>query len=199
MSGRRAVFLDRDGVINRDTGYTHRIDDFVFMDGIFDFARKCRQLNFELVVVTNQAGIARGYYTEQDFHTLTAWVESRFREEGAPLTATYYCPYHPDGIAPYRQQSSMRKPNPGMLYAAAQEHAIDLGSSIIVGDQETDAMAGHTAGLAGIVLFGRSVLPEGSAAQVAISNHSALIKWIDAFGPSQAAHMAGSDGKARGN
>ena len=144
----RAVFLDRDGVINLDTGYPWRISDIIFKDGIFDFCRAAIAQGFRLIVVTNQAGIGRGFYTESDFRRLTRWMSARFEQEAAPLTAVYYCPYHPCGaLDRYRRESYDRKPNPGMLLKAARAHAIALGQSMIVGDRESDMEAGYRAGL----------------------------------------------------
>ena len=144
----RALFLDRDGVINHDTGYLWRISDFVFKDGIFDLCRLAVAHRYRLIVVTNQAGIGRGLYSEGDFHRLTAWMRRRFELEAAPLTAVYYCPFHgQQGIGIYRKDSFDRKPNPGMLLKAARDHAIALAYSAIVGDKESDMEAGYRAGV----------------------------------------------------
>jgi D-glycero-D-manno-heptose 1,7-bisphosphate phosphatase len=149
-----ALFLDRDGVINVDHGYVHRVEYFEFIDGIFELCRAARASGCKLVVVTNQAGIARGLYSEAQFHTLTAWMKQRFAEEGAPLDGVYFCPTHPSaGIGKYRVDSSFRKPGPGMLLQAARELDIDLARSIIVGDKASDMAAGAAAGLARLVLF----------------------------------------------
>lgn len=151
---RRALFLDRDGVINVDHGYVHRSEDFEFIEGIFDLCRYAHAQGWLLVVVTNQAGIARGMYTEETFHELTRWMLARFAAEGAPITAVYYCPTHPTaGEGDYRRESFRRKPNPGMLLEAAQDHGIDLASSVLVGDKGSDIEAGHSAGVGTCVLF----------------------------------------------
>ncbi len=143
----RALFLDRDGVINQDIGYLHRIQDCEFMPGIFDFCRKYTQNGYKLVVVTNQAGIAKGKYTEQDYKLLTEFIHNKFKDMGCEIMAEYYCPYHIDGMPPYNRNSFYRKPNPGMILRAAKEHDINLGNSVLIGDNETDILAGSRAGV----------------------------------------------------
>jgi D-glycero-D-manno-heptose 1,7-bisphosphate phosphatase len=91
MSGRQALFLDRDGIINEDRGYVYRVDDFAFMPGIFDLCRRAQSLGLALVVVTNQAGIGRGYYTEEDFHVLSQWMGDRFADQGINIDAVEFC------------------------------------------------------------------------------------------------------------
>lgn len=143
----RALFLDRDGVINHDSGYLHKIADCRFMPGIFDFCREYSQNGYKLIVVTNQAGIAKGKYTEQDYKLLTEFIHSRFKQMGCEITAEYYCPYHIDGIAPYNRNSFYRKPNPGMILRGAKEHNINLPASHLIGDNENDILAGRAAGV----------------------------------------------------
>lgn len=148
VCGKHALFLDRDGVINHDAGYTSSTENFRFIDGIFDLCRAARRSGYLLIVVTNQAGIGRGYYSEQDFLTLTAWMRERFEAEGAPVTDVFYCPYHPEyGVGHYKQDSIDRKPNPGMLLRAAEKHGLDLGRSIMIGDKDSDMKAASQAGV----------------------------------------------------
>ena len=142
----RALFLDCDGVINRDSGYTHRWEDFVFIDGIFDLSRAACERGYRLMVVTNQAGIGRGLYAEKEFLSLTERMCERFAEEGAMIDKVYYDPTHPEhGIGEYRRISPMRKPNPGMLLAAADEFGLSLPHSILIGDKISDLQAGIAA------------------------------------------------------
>lgn len=149
LAAKRALFLDRDGVIHVDRGYVHRIEDVEYIDGIFDLARAAVSLDLILVVVTNQAGIGRGYYSESDFFQLMVEIRKRFEDERAPLSAVYHCPHHPEhGIGAYQFDCQSRKPNPGMLLKAAREHRIFLGGSALLGDRETDMIAGARAGLA---------------------------------------------------
>lgn len=143
-----ALFLDRDGVINVDHGYVHRSEHFEFVPGIFELCGVAAGRGHPIVVVTNQAGIGRGYYTEADFERLTDWMHHRFHDAGVPLTAVYFCPFHPTaGVGAYRVDSPFRKPGPGMILQAAQDHALDLARSALVGDKDSDIQAGRAAGI----------------------------------------------------
>jgi len=144
----KAMFLDRDGVINEDLGYVYKHDDFRFIDGIFKFCRTAREMGYLLIVTTNQAGIARGYYTEDDFDRLNEWMLGEFAVQGVQVDKVYYCPYCPDnGIGEYRRESNERKPSPGMLLKARDEFDIDLAQSVLVGDKDSDIEAGRRAGV----------------------------------------------------
>jgi len=145
---RPALFLDRDGVINIDHGYVHMPENFSFIEGIFDIVSFANHAGYLVVVVTNQAGVGRGYYTEEQFYALTRWMVARFSERGGQIDAVYFCPYHPEqGIGDYRRESSFRKPAPGMLLQAKMDLGIDLERSIIIGDRLTDMIAGRAAGV----------------------------------------------------
>jgi len=145
---RPALFLDRDGVINVDHAYVHRQEHFEFIDGIFDLCRLAKKLGFAIFVVTNQAGIGRGYYSEEDFRRLTEWMCGIFTSEGICIDKVYYCPFHQEhGIGDYKIDSPLRKPNPGMILQAIEEFNIDPTRSILVGDRATDIQAGTTAGV----------------------------------------------------
>lgn len=177
----RALFLDRDGVINLDHGYVYRQDEFTFIPGIFDACRLARDQGFTIVVVTNQAGIGRNYYTEEDFETLTRWMKERFLEEGITVAAVYYCPHHPEaGIGRYRQESFDRKPNPGMLLRAKSDLGIDLTHSILIGDKESDIEAAKRAGIGISIRFG--TLPDGEVTQADLraQNHGDVCSFLDA-------------------
>ena len=150
----RALFMDRDGVINQEIGYLHKIRDCKFMPGIFGVCRAFKQHGYKLIVVTNQAGIAKSKYTEQDYKILTEYIHSEFYKHDCEITAEYYCPYHIDGFPPYNRNSFYRKPNPGMILRAAKEHNINLEKSVLIGDQETDIMAGLNAGIMHNILLG---------------------------------------------
>src|SRR5580704_15827703 len=143
ITGRnKALFLDRDGVINVERGYVHHRESFEFIPGIFELCRAAQSLGYLLVVATNQAGIARGYYSESAFNDLTDWMMTQFKERHVSITRVYYCPYHPVfGVGPYKCDSPDRKPKPGMLLRAHADLDLDLGSSILIGDKPSDIEA----------------------------------------------------------
>lgn len=156
LMNRPALFLDRDGVINEYEPYVYRQEQFRFVNGIFELVSAAQQLGYLTVVVTNQAGIGRGLYTEEDFQTLMRWMLACFAERGCRIEGVYHCPTHPThGIGDYRVDSEMRKPRPGMLLQAAKEHAIDLPRSVLVGDNVSDIEAGIAAGVGRNFLFGK--------------------------------------------
>ncbi len=166
---RRALFLDRDGVINVDHGYVHRAEQMEFCPGIFDLVRQARARAYAVVVVTNQAGIGRGYYSEADFQALSEWMLGEFARRGAEIDRVYHCPYHPQhGIGPYRCESPWRKPNPGMLLQAAADLNLILAQSLLVGDSPSDIEAGQRAGLRHTILFGQAGTPAAPTAPAAI-------------------------------
>lgn len=176
---RPALFLDRDGVINRDDGYTYKIEGFEFVDGIFDVARWAVRREWLVFVVTNQGGIGLNYYTIEDFQRLTAFVEARFANEGAPITQTYFSPFHPRGTGLFPETERSRKPNPGMLMDAASDHDIDLAGSIMVGDREGDMQAAERAGVRRRVLFHHEPAPD-SLATFSARDHAELLAWLEA-------------------
>ncbi len=145
---RRALFLDRDGVINEETEYLYRREDVRFVPGIFSLCRTAQELGYRLVVVTNQSGIARGYYTEADFYALMDWMRLEFEREQVRLDGVYFCPFHPKhGLGDYRREHEDRKPGAGMLLRAAREHGLSLPESVLVGDRCSDIVAANKAGL----------------------------------------------------
>ncbi len=150
----KALFLDRDGVINVDYGHVHRPEQITFVDGIFDLCASARRAGFHIIVVTNQAAVARGRCTEQQVCELHEWLKARFAERGIPILAVYYCPYHPEAdICEYRTDSFDRKPKPGMLLRAKAELDVDMAASVLVGDNMSDIEAGRGAGVASLILF----------------------------------------------
>lgn len=156
---RPALFLDRDGVINADHGYVHTPEQTQWMPGIFDLCREAVADGFVLVVVTNQAGIARGYYTEAQFLDYTRWMHAQFAKRGVPLLATYYCPHHPtEGKGIYLRDCDCRKPKPGMLLRAIEELGLLPSASKLIGDKASDLAAGASAGVGECRYF-----PGGSA------------------------------------
>ena len=134
--------------------FRSKINNFKFIPGIFLLVRTARQLHYRVIVVTNQAGIGRGYYSEAEFLKLSKWMTSRFQAEEAPIDAIYHCPHHPEhGTGQYLQDSPDRKPRPGMLLRAAKEWQIDLYRSVLVGDRASDIQAAVAAGIPHRFLF----------------------------------------------
>ncbi len=144
----KALFLDRDGVINHDPGYVYKIEDFHFIDGIFDLCRAAQELGFKLIVATNQAGIGRGFFSEAEFAVLNDWMVRQFAAQGVSISDVYYCPYHAEqGVGVYQQDSFDRKPYPGMLLKAALAHRLSMPESIMLGDKDRDMLAAYHAGV----------------------------------------------------
>ncbi len=137
----RAVFLDRDGVINEDDGYVYKIEDFRFKEGIFKLLKYLQILGYRLFIVTNQSGIARGYYSKDDFLRLTEWMIKEFKKESVNIEKVYYCPHMPDSGC------SCRKPKPGMIKEAVKEFDIDVSNSWMIGDKPSDMEAAKNAGI----------------------------------------------------
>jgi len=144
----RALFLDRDGVINVEKDYVHKVEDFHFIDGVFETCEAFQKAGYLVVVITNQSGIGRGYYTEEDFHRLNDWMRGEFEKHGVTIHGIYFCPHHPEeGTGPYKRYCQCRKPAPGMLLEASDALEIDLERSVLVGDKESDIEAGERAGV----------------------------------------------------
>ena len=144
----KGAFIDRDGVIIEERGYAYRIEDYAPLPGAVAALRELQAVGFRLVVVTNQSGIARGLYTEDDYLAFTAHMQARLLAGGVRLDAVEYCPHLPDAaVARYRLACDCRKPRPAMLQRAASKLNIDLASSILVGDRLTDIEAGRAAGV----------------------------------------------------
>lgn len=145
----KAVFLDRDGVINHEVEYVHKIEDFKFIDDVFAACRQFNANGYLIVIVTNQAGIGYGYYTEEQFNQLNDWMLAQFAENGVVISAVKYCPHHPTKAKPpYLKTCDCRKPEPGLLLEAIEELNIDPAKSLLVGDKISDIEAGKAAGVA---------------------------------------------------
>lgn len=159
-----AVFIDRDGVLNVDHGYVYEVDDFEFIEGAIEACQQIKQKGYLLILVTNQSGIGRGYYTEAEFHNLTEWMDWSLADRGVDLDGIYYCPHHPEAeVAEFKQECDCRKPAPGMLLTAAKELKVNMAKSYFVGDKTADIMAGKAAGVATNVLVetGKPLTQEG--------------------------------------
>ena len=159
----KALFLDRDGVINIEKDYLYKIEDFEFIDDIFDVCKFFQNINYKIFVVTNQSGIARGYYSEQNFKSLSKWMKKQFLEKGINITAIYHCPHHPS----ISGECDCRKPKSGMLKDASLKYNIDLKNSVIIGDKERDIEAGINAGLISCYLFDeKNIIKDSKALKI---------------------------------
>jgi D-glycero-D-manno-heptose 1,7-bisphosphate phosphatase len=145
----RAAFLDRDGVINLDHGYTYQWEQFEFLPGVPEALRQLQDAGFQLIVVSNQSGIGRGFYSDGDLATLNAHIAQYLTTEfGVAITGFYHCPHHPtDAQGEFLQVCDCRKPAPGMIVTAARDHHIDITASLLVGDKSSDIEAGRAAGV----------------------------------------------------
>lgn len=158
-SRRPAVFFDRDGVINIDRGYVHQPSDFEWVDGAIDAIRLCNDLGYFVFVVSNQAGVARGFYDEQRVRDLHRWIQQQLFGYGAHVDAFEFCPHHPDGcVAAYRRNCSRRKPEPGMIRDLLERWPVDTARSLLVGDKDIDMAAASAAGIHGHQFTGGNLL-----------------------------------------
>jgi len=149
---RRAVFMDRDGVLNEDHGYVSRPEDFRWLPGAITALKSLQRAGWRLVIVTNQAGIARGLYGPAEYDNLTAWMNAELAAQGVVFDGIYHCPHLADApLAAWRRQCECRKPAPGMLRRAARDLRLDLASSVMIGDKPSDIAAGRAAGLAACI------------------------------------------------
>jgi D-glycero-D-manno-heptose 1,7-bisphosphate phosphatase len=175
----RALFLDRDGVVNEEVGYLHRTEEVRFVDGIFSLCRTAAALGYRLIVVTNQAGIARGYYSEADFDVLMEFMRSELRAEEIELDAVYYCPFHPEhGVGKYKKDHEDRKPGTGMLRRGAREFGLDLSESVLVGDRCSDVGAANAAGLRQAFLIRGTEAAECGGDYLTVETLSEVERWL---------------------
>jgi D-glycero-D-manno-heptose 1,7-bisphosphate phosphatase len=157
----KIVFLDRDGVINKEVGYLHKVEDFEFIEGVFDACQYFQSLGYQVIIVTNQSGIERGYYTEEDFQIVTDWMLKQFKHNGIEVLDVFYCPHGPES------DCSCRKPKPGMFIQADGKHHIDMSNSWMIGDKEADIQAANSAGISNTILVksGHEINEESSKAK----------------------------------
>jgi len=142
----KTIFLDRDGVINKDIGYLFKIDDFEFIKGVFEACRHFHQLDYKIIIISNQSGIARGYYNANDYHKLTKWMLDQFNHNSIKILDTFFCPHIPNFCC------DCRKPKPGMLLEAKNKYNINMQNSWMIGDKETDIKAANLAGINNTIL-----------------------------------------------
>jgi D-glycero-D-manno-heptose 1,7-bisphosphate phosphatase len=151
----KALFVDRDGVINVEKNYVHTIEEFEFIPEIFAILKKYQKEGYLIIVVSNQAGVARNYYTEKEVEIVNRWMVDKLKEKGIFIREVYYCPHHPD----FTGECACRKPNPGMILKALEKYHIDPEQSVLIGDKETDLQAGRNAGI-GTNLYIHEVIQE---------------------------------------
>ncbi|TEW51285.1 D-glycero-beta-D-manno-heptose 1,7-bisphosphate 7-phosphatase [Psychromonas algicola] len=177
-----AVFLDRDGVINKDNGYVSQIDDFEFIEGVIEACLALKEKGYLIVVITNQSGIARGFFSEEQFHTLTEWMDWSMADRGVDLDGIYYCPHHSEeGQGEFKIECDCRKPKAGMLLNAIEDLNIDVETSILVGDKVSDLQAGIAAGVKSnyLVRTGKEITEQGeSLASGVFDDLASLVKSI---------------------
>ena len=138
---KKALFLDRDGIINIDHGYVSKIEDFEFIEGIFDLVKHFSDKGYFIFIVTNQSGIGRGYYEKKDFLLLSEWMVKKFSEHGIDIVQVYHCPHSPE------EKCQCRKPKTGMIDKARDAYAIDLATSWMIGDKQSDIDLALNAGI----------------------------------------------------
>jgi D-glycero-D-manno-heptose 1,7-bisphosphate phosphatase len=176
---RPALFLDRDGVINVEKNYVCLPEDFEFVEGIFDLCRKASAAGMAIVVVTNQAGIGRGYYSEREFHHLSDWMCAQFLSNGVKIDAVYFCPFHPEhGVGHYKTESFDRKPNPGMILRAEKDLGLDLARSTLVGDRLSDIAAAKVAGVCHSIFLSKTAEPVEPAPDIRLSSLREIIDYL---------------------
>ena len=149
----KAIFLDRDGTINVEKNYLYKIKDFKFLPGVIDALKQLQQAGYLLIIITNQSGIGRGYYTEEDFRELNTWMLSILKEKGVSITDVYYCPHLPNAQVPeYRKNCDCRKPKLGMYEQAIFDYDIDLNNSYAIGDKIRDCAICNTTSCQGFLI-----------------------------------------------
>jgi D-glycero-D-manno-heptose 1,7-bisphosphate phosphatase len=152
----RALFLDRDGIINVDSGYVHKIEDFIFVDGLDKLLKSYQDDGYKLIVVTNQSGIGRGYYSNEDYMRLTEYMVNELLKKDIKIEAVYHCPHTP------KDKCSCRKPRSGMFMAAKKDHKLDMKNSIMIGDKESDMVAAKSAKVGNRILVSDKEVKEAT-------------------------------------
>ncbi len=177
----KALFLDRDGIINVDHGYVYKQESFEFKKGIFQLCQQAQKKGYIIIVITNQSGIARGYYSEQDFLLLTEWMTDEFMKRGVTISDTFYCPHHPkvkqegNDLDKYRKECDCRKPKAGLIFSAEKKHHLNLTESIFIGDKYSDMEAAKVATIPTRLLINSQYLAQSSNVKVENQNFSTQI------------------------
>ena len=170
----KTIFLDRDGVINIEKNYLHKIDDFEFISGIFHACNYYKNLGYRIIIVTNQSGISRGYYSTKDFEILTNWMIKKFKSRQVEILDVFHCPHSPN------DNCKCRKPMPGMLLKAQKKYRIDMSNSWLIGDKEEDIIAAHDSGINNtiIVRSGHKIDELNSKAKYVLNSIAESVKVI---------------------
>jgi D-glycero-D-manno-heptose 1,7-bisphosphate phosphatase len=170
----KAIFLDRDGVINKEKNYLYKKEVFEFIEGVFESCKYFQEIGYQLIIVTNQSGIARGYYQVEDFHQLTKWMLKYFNDRGIEILDVFFCPHGPDSTC------NCRKPKPGMLLEAKEKYNINMESSWMIGDKEADVGAANAAGIENTILVktGHDIDEDNSKARFILKSMQDTIELI---------------------
>ncbi len=170
----KAIFLDRDGVINKEKNYLYKKEVFEFIEGVFESCKYFQEIGYQLIIVTNQSGIARGYYQVEDFHQLTKWMLKHFNDRGIEILDVFFCPHGPDSTC------NCRKPKPGMLLEAKEKYNINMESSWMIGDKEADVGAANAAGIENTILVktGHDIDEDNSKARFILKSMQDTIELI---------------------
>ena len=150
----KALFLDRDGVVNIDKHYLYKIEEFEFVDGIFELCHKYQNAGYLIFIITNQSGIGKKMYTQNDFDIITNWMVTEFKKEAITISEVFYCPHDPEESGP----CDCRKPSPKMILDAATQYKIDLSDSVLIGDKISDIEAGKNSGIGTSILIKTNIL-----------------------------------------
>jgi len=170
----KTIFLDRDGVINKEINYLNKIEDFEFIKGVFNACQYFKNLGYEIIIITNQSGISKGYYDESDFQNLTKWMLSQFKKNNISILDIFFCPHSPDF------NCYCRKPKPGMFFNAKKKYNIDMGNSWMIGDKNTDIIAANESGINKTILVksGHKIIESPTKATYILDSIADSIKVI---------------------
>ena len=167
----KTIFLDRDGVINKEKNYLYKINDFEFIEGIFESCNHFKNLGYEIIVITNQSGISRGFYNDNDFQKITSWMKNQFKNNGINILDVFYCPHD------ISAECNCRKPKPGLFKMAQKKYNIDMSKSWMIGDKEIDITASSAAGVQNSILVrsGHIIDEKNSNAKFIIDSINSVI------------------------
>lgn len=178
------ILFDRDGVINVEKSYLHKISDFEYEKNVVESLLEFQKMGYRLIIITNQAGIAKGYYSEDDYFKLERFIENDLKEKGITIEKTYFCPHHPEGQGKYRTDCTCRKPGTGNFEKAVREFNIDIEKSFMVGDRVTDLIPAQKMGFGtflittGYGLENIGKLEENSLKSVIVNDMSEITRYL---------------------